>query len=77
MMAKVTGMGCAATAIVGAFSAINNNFLLASAHAMAVTGIAGELAAKKSVGPGTMQLHFLDELYKLSDKEISKFFNEG
>jgi hydroxyethylthiazole kinase len=77
MMAKVTGMGCAATAIVGAFSAINKNPLLASAHAMAVMGITGELAAKKSDGPGTMQLHFLDELYKLSDKEISEFFNEG
>lgn len=75
MMAKVTGLGCTATALVGAFIAVNNNFLLASAHAMAVMGISGELAAKKSEGPGTMQIHFLDELYKLSDKEISSHFN--
>jgi len=74
MMGKVTGLGCTATALVGAFVAVNKNFLLASAHAMAVMGIAGELAAKKSSGPGTMQMHFLDELYKLSNKEISSCF---
>jgi len=74
MMTRVTGMGCSATAIVGAFIAINKNFLLASAHAMAVMGIAGELAAQKSNGPGTMQIHFLDELYKLSGKEIFTLF---
>ncbi|HUX55386.1 MAG TPA: hydroxyethylthiazole kinase [Bacteroidales bacterium] len=77
LMAKVTGLGCSATALVGAFIAINKNFLLASAHAMAVMGIAGELAAKKSEGPGTMQIHFLDELYKLSDKEISGYYRAG
>jgi hydroxyethylthiazole kinase len=75
MMSKVTGLGCTATALVGAFTAINKNYLLASAHAMSVMGIAGELAANKAVGPGTMQMHFLDELYKLSDKEIIQHFN--
>ncbi|MBN2213604.1 MAG: hydroxyethylthiazole kinase [Bacteroidales bacterium] len=75
MMGKVTGMGCSATALVGAFIAVNRNFLLASAHAMTVMGIAGELAAKKSDGPGTMQMHFLDELYTLSDKEIADLFD--
>jgi hydroxyethylthiazole kinase len=77
MMGKVTGLGCTATALVGAFVAVNKNFLLASAHAMAVMGIAGELAAKKSSGPGTMQMHFLDELYKLSNKKISSCFKAG
>lgn len=76
MMGKVTGMGCSATALVGAFMAVNENFLLASAHAMTVMGIAGELAAKRSPGPGTMQMHFLDELFKLSEKGIADFFNE-
>ncbi|MBN1416122.1 MAG: hydroxyethylthiazole kinase [Bacteroidales bacterium] len=77
MMEKVTGLGCTATALIGAFIAVNENILLASAHAMAVMGIAGELAAKRSPGPGTMQMHFLDELYNLSDKDISNLFIEG
>ncbi|MBN1386851.1 MAG: hydroxyethylthiazole kinase [Bacteroidales bacterium] len=75
MMRKVTGLGCTATALIGAFMAVNKNFLMASAHAMTVMGIAGELAAKKSRGPGTMQMHFLDELYKLSGKEIASYYN--
>ncbi|MBN1408491.1 MAG: hydroxyethylthiazole kinase [Calditrichaceae bacterium] len=75
MMSRVTGLGCTATALVGAFIAVNKNFVLASAHAMSVMGIAGELAAKKSEGPGTMQIHFLDALYKLSEKEIIQHLN--
>ncbi|MGQ9621768.1 MAG: hydroxyethylthiazole kinase [Bacteroidales bacterium] len=77
LMSRVTGMGCAATAVVGAFAAINKNFLMASAHAMAVTGIAGELAAKKSEGPGTMQINFIDTLYKLKDEDIKELFNSA
>ena len=72
MMTKVTGLGCTATAITGAFAAINSNYFVAATHAMAIMGIAGQLAAAKSEGPGTMQMHFLDELYKMSGKEIEK-----
>jgi hydroxyethylthiazole kinase len=75
MMGKVTGLGCSATALIGAFTAVNENLFMASAHAMTVMGIAGELAAEKSNGPGTMQMHFLDELCMLSDKKIMSHFN--
>lgn len=73
MMTRVTGLGCTATAIIGAFVAVNSNFFEASTHAMAIMGIAGELAALKSEGTGTMQLHFLDELYKMSDSTIFEY----
>ncbi len=73
MMTRVTGLGCTATAIIGAFVAVNSNFFEATTHAMAIMGIAGELAAAKSEGTGTMQLNFLDELYKISDKEILEY----
>ena len=73
MMTRVTGLGCTATAIIGAFAAVNSNFFEATTHAMAIMGIAGELAAAKSEGTGTMQLNFLDELYKISDKEILEY----
>ncbi|MBN2610180.1 MAG: hydroxyethylthiazole kinase [Bacteroidales bacterium] len=75
MMGRITGLGCTATALVGAFMAVDRDLLLASAHAMTVMGIAGELAAKRSDGPGTMQIHFLDALYKLSNEEITTYFN--
>jgi hydroxyethylthiazole kinase len=74
MMARVTGMGCTATAILGAFAGVNPNRLEAAAHAMAVMGIAGEIAAAKSAGPGTLQLNFLDTLYTLSDAAIEETY---
>ncbi|GAB1540189.1 hydroxyethylthiazole kinase [Scytonema sp. NUACC21] len=69
-MAKVTGMGCTATALTGAFLAVNTDAFMAAAHTMAVMGIAGEIAAHKATGPGTLQIHFLDALYNLSKENI-------
>lgn len=70
MMARVTGMGCTASAITGAFAGINSDMLEAAAHAMAVMGIAGELATLQSKGPGSLQVNFLDQLYTLTPESI-------
>jgi hydroxyethylthiazole kinase len=39
---------------------------------MAVMGSAGEMAARKSPGPGSLQMHFLDMLYNMSQADISR-----
>lgn len=70
MMAKVTGMGCTATAVVASFTAINTNYLEASLHGMCVMGIAGEIAVRNSRGNGSLQVNFLDELYNLNEDTI-------
>jgi hydroxyethylthiazole kinase len=70
MMPRVTGLGCSATALTGAFAAVNHSPLLAAAHAMAVMGIAGEIAATHAAGPGSFQVHFLDALYLLQESDI-------
>lgn len=70
MMARVTGMGCTASAITGAFAGINSDMLKAATHAMAVMGIAGELATLQSKGPGSLQVNFLDQLYTLTPESI-------
>lgn len=72
LMAKVTGMGCTSTALTGAFLAINNQSLIAAAHAMAIMGITGEIAGEKSAGPGSFQMHFLDVLYNLQLADIEE-----
>ena len=72
LMTKVTGLGCTATALCGAFAAVEKDALMAAAKAMAVMGIAGEMAAEKSPGPGSLQMHFLDILYNLSENDIQK-----
>ncbi len=70
LMPRVTGLGCVASAITGAFAAVNPDHLEAAASAMAVMGICGELAASRAEGPASFELHFLDWLYKLGPEEI-------
>lgn len=72
MMTKVTGLGCTASVLCGAFAAVEKIPFAAAAKAMAVMGIAGEMAAEQSAGPGSLQMHFLDILYNLSEKDIQK-----
>jgi hydroxyethylthiazole kinase len=70
LMTRVTGMGCIATALCGAFAAVNPVIAEAAAQAMAVMGIAGEIAAEDCPGPGSLQVRFLDALYRLSKSDI-------
>ncbi len=65
LMTRVTGMGCVATAIVGACLAVGANALTAVGHALSITGIAGEMAGQRARGPGSMQDEFLDALAAL------------
>jgi hydroxyethylthiazole kinase len=72
MMARVTGMGCTASALVAAFAAVNPSPLRAAAHAMAVMGIAGEMAAERAEGPGSFQPHFLDALSRIGETDVHR-----
>lgn len=71
MMPKVTGLGCTATALIGAFAAVNRSYRSAAAHGMAVMGIAGEMAAERAPGPGSFFAAFLDALYQLDEAAIA------
>jgi hydroxyethylthiazole kinase len=70
MMPKVTGLGCTASALCAAFAAVNPDYFAATTAAMAVMGIAGEIAAEKSSGPGSLQVIFLDTLFNMTGEEI-------
>jgi hydroxyethylthiazole kinase len=72
MMTRVTGMGCIASALCGAFAAVNADHTEAAAQAMAVMGIAGEMAAQDALGPGSLQVRFIDALYRLSEGDIAR-----
>jgi hydroxyethylthiazole kinase len=71
MMGSIVGTGCMAASVIGAFCAVEKDHALASAAALACFGITGELAAKKSKGPGTFKEQFYDEAYALDKKKIS------
>jgi len=72
MMTKITGMGCVATAIIGACVAVEKDFLQATASATALMGIAGEMAYEGSNGPASMKVKFIDELYNMTETEFYK-----
>lgn len=71
LMQSVTGTGCVVTSLIAAFCSINLDSVLAASHAMAAAGIAGEIAAAHSQGPGSFQVAFLDALSRLSDSGIA------
>ena len=68
-MTKITGVGCSATALIGAFCAVQPDAWRATVSAMALMGVVGEVAAEKAVvrkqGVGSMQVLMLDELQLL------------
>lgn len=71
MMSQVTGMGCVATALLGAFAAIASDRFTAAVATMVVMGVAGEVAVEQAKGPGTFVPHFIDALSLLSPELIS------
>jgi hydroxyethylthiazole kinase len=72
LMARITGMGCTASALCGAFCAVQPDALRAAVDAMAVMGVAGELAFAAARGPGTMAASFLDALHQLDVAELDR-----
>lgn len=69
MMSKITGTGCSATALIGAFCAVNQNYLQATANALTYFGKCGEKAAEKTQSPGSYGVALLDALYEISPPE--------
>jgi hydroxyethylthiazole kinase len=70
MMGRITGSGCMATALVGAFLAVERDPFLAGVEAMIAFGIAGELAAERSSGPGTFHMNLMDAVADLDEATI-------
>eukprot|EP00741_Cyanophora_paradoxa_P013633 tig00020704_g13162.t1 len=78
LLTLVTGCGCALGALVGACLAGARTLpkkrwspaFLASCAAHAAYAIASERAEKKSAGPGTFSVHFVDELYALKPSDL-------
>lgn len=70
LMPRVTGLGCTASALCGAFAAVNKDPFQAALGATVTMKVAGEIAAARADGPGTLQLHFYDALYNLSLQDM-------
>jgi hydroxyethylthiazole kinase len=73
LMARVTGLGCTASALVGAFLATGGDAMESTVAAISALGVAGEIAAEGAAGPGTLQLRLLDTLYSLDEATLTQW----
>ncbi len=65
LMAKVTAMGCAGSALVAACLAVEIDPWKATAAALIAFGVAGEVAASRARGPGSFAVEIVDALHAL------------
>lgn len=72
MLSNLTGTGCAATACIGAFLAIESEPLIAAICGMSVFNIAAENAARDARGPGSFLISLYDSLYNIKQSDITR-----
>ncbi|WP_369008789.1 hydroxyethylthiazole kinase [Bacillus sp. DE0042] len=75
ILTKVTGTGCLLTSVIGAFVAVEKDYVKAAVAALTFYGVAAELAAAKTVekGPGSFQIEFLNQLANTTSVDIEKY----
>lgn len=69
-MGELTGTGCMATALCGAFLAVSGDPLVAALGALAGFGLAGERAARQASAPGSFRVLLFDEVYRLRGADL-------
>jgi len=71
-LTALTGTGCMATAVIGAFAAVEADRLVAAAAALACYGLAAEIAAERASGPGSFKSELFDALFNLTPERLSE-----
>ncbi|MBA4419058.1 MAG: hydroxyethylthiazole kinase [Syntrophus sp. (in: bacteria)] len=72
MFGQVTGTGCAATTVISCFCAVEPDPLVAAACALGYYGLAGEEAARVSIGPGSFQTALYDALHTMTEDALAE-----
>jgi hydroxyethylthiazole kinase len=70
LMARITGSGCISTTMCAAFAAVSEDAAAAAVEALAVYGLAGELAADAARGPGTFHAALYDALDAVGPDDV-------
>lgn len=72
-LTKVTGTGCLLTSVIGAFAAVEKDGIAAAVAGLTYYGVAAEIAAKKSAGPGSFQMELLNQLSLVTAKDVETY----
>jgi len=71
MLGTISGTGCMVASVTGAFAAVSDDPVIASAAALATFGIAGEKAAAVARGPYSFKTALFDELAALKPEDLA------
>ncbi|KAJ0966571.1 hypothetical protein J5N97_023488 [Dioscorea zingiberensis] len=72
MMQKITATGCAVTALIAAFVAVDpSNTFEATLCALSIFGLAGELGMDLARGPASLRTNMIDSLYGLDEQTVA------
>lgn len=71
LMARITAMGCAASAIVAACLAVEDDAFTAACAGLLILGVAGEIAGEHAKGPGSFAVAILDALHALDHAALT------
>ena len=71
LMGRISGTGCMAASVTGAFAAVSDDPVIASAAALAAFGVAGEKAAAYTHGPYSFKTALFDELAALTPEDLA------
>jgi len=77
MMGKISGTGCMLSSIIGAYCGANkDNIVDATAAAVCIIGLSGELAYEKILkndeGTSMLRSHLIDFMSKIDDKILEE-----
>lgn len=72
LMTQVTGIGCAAGAMIAAACAVEPDFARAAAAVLTAYGIAGEIAAERCEGPGSFEWRLIDAVAGLDEATLAE-----
>lgn len=77
LMTRVTGIGCAAGALIAACCAVEANKAVAVAAALTAYGIAGEIAAERCRGPGSFEVELIDAVAAMDAATLAARMGTG
>lgn len=70
LMTRVTGLGCASSALVAACLTVESDPVVATGAALTAYGIAGEIAAERCRGPGSFAVELIDAVAALDERTL-------
>lgn len=71
-LTTLTGTGCMATTFIAAFAAVEQDYLIAAAGALATYGLAAEMAAEHARGPASFKVALFDQIYNLTPEQVAE-----